>query len=83
MSTLFTEKDSIDLAAEVEAQLRELREFKPAIQRAGEPEDKAAALVKQNETIKSLTQEPAQSFLAKFGMAAKADLCDADGLLHK
>ena len=83
MSTLFTKQDSIDLAAEVEAQLRELREFKPAIQKAGEPEDKAAALVKQNETISSLTQEPAQSFLSKFSKAAKGDLCDETGLLHQ
>ena len=53
MSTLFTKRDSIDLAAEVEAQLCELREFELAIQKAGEPEDREAALVKQYQSIES------------------------------
>ena len=84
MSTLFTEQDSIDLAVEVEAQLRELREFESiAIQRSGKPSAKESALVKQTQTIESLTKEPSPSFLAKFGKAAKGDLCDETGLLHQ
>jgi hypothetical protein len=43
MSTLLTEQESIDLAAEVEAQLRELREFEVAIQRTRDSSDRDAA----------------------------------------
>jgi hypothetical protein len=40
-------------------------------------------LIKQKESIELVTKEPMESFLAKFGQAAKSDLCDKDGLLHK
>ena len=90
MSTLFTEQDSIDLAAEVEAQLRELRkkrkpqrEFKDSFQHNDSPSDNDNKLIKQHQSIESLTQESSPSFLAKFGKAAKGDLCDETGLLHQ
>ena len=45
--------------------------------------DPQVALVKQNEAIATATKEPAKSFLQKFWKAAKADLCEEDGVLYK
>ena len=45
--------------------------------------DKEAQLVKQNQAIAAATKEPAKSFLQKFRKAAKADLCEEDGVLYK
>jgi hypothetical protein len=39
--------------------------------------------VKEQETIESLTKEPMDSFMVKFGRAAKVDICDEDGMLHQ
>jgi hypothetical protein len=40
-------------------------------------------LIKQKESIESLTKEPMPSFLLKFGRAAKSVICDKDGVLNK
>jgi hypothetical protein len=84
MSSLFPEPELIELSTEIEMQLREVRELESiAIQKTGEPPSTEVVLAKQNQAIADLTKEPPKSFLAKFGRAAKADLCDETGLLHK
>lgn len=82
MNAIFSESESIELAAEVEAQLRELQNIRADLKNV-EPEDRDAALAKQNNTIAELTKESPQSFLVRFGKSAKGDLCDDEGMLHK
>jgi hypothetical protein len=83
MTNLFTEQDLLDLSSEVDTQLRELVELEAIASQKGEPPSDEIVLAKQNQAIADLTKEPPKSFLAKFGQAAKADLCDESGLLHK
>jgi hypothetical protein len=84
MSNLFTEPELTELAAAVETQLRDVREREAiAVQKSGEPPSTDVILAKQNETITTLTKEPPKHFLVRFGQAAKADLCEDSGLLHK
>jgi len=84
MSNLFTEQELTELSADVDAQLRDVRERESiARQKSGEPPSTDLVLAKQNETIATLTQEPPKRFLVRFGQAAKADLCEESGLLHK
>jgi hypothetical protein len=82
MTAIFSESESIELATEVEAQLRELQNIHANLKNV-EPEDRDAAMAKQNNTIAELTKESPQSFLVRFGKAAKGDLCDDDGMLHQ
>jgi hypothetical protein len=83
MSEIFTAAEIDELSAEIDRQLLELRE--PGISPffRGSELEPGGALSKQKESIESLTKEPMPSFLARFGRAAKSDLCDKDGLLHK
>jgi hypothetical protein len=84
MSQLFLEPELLDIAAEIELQLQEVQQMQAiAFQKTGENPQPEVALVKQTQTIAALTKEPPQSFLVKFGQAAKADLCEESGLLHK
>jgi len=84
MSNLFPEPELVELSTEIEMQLREVHELESiAIQKTGEPPSTEVVLAKQNQAIADLTKESPKSFLAKFGRAAKADLCDESGLLHK
>ena len=84
MSNLFPEPELVELSAEIGMQLREVRELESiATQKTGESPPSEIVLAKQNQAIAELTKEPPQRFLVRFGKAAKADLCDEDGLLHK
>jgi hypothetical protein len=83
MTNLFTEQELLVLSNEVDTQLRELAELKTIAMQKGEPPSDEVVLAKQYQTIADLTKEPPKGFLAKFGKAAKADLCDENGLLHK
>ena len=79
--TMFSDQEIADLAAEIDAQLLELRSpSSEALRKSGDME---AQLVKQNEAIATATKEPAKSFLQKFWQAAKADLCEQEGVLYK
>ena len=79
--TMFSDQEIADLAAEIDAQLLELRSpSSDALRKSGDME---AQLVKQNEAIATVTKEPAKSFLQKFWKAAKADLCEEEGVLYK
>lgn len=79
--TMFSDQEIANLAAEIDAQLSELRSpSSDALRKSGDME---AQLVKQNEAIATATKEPAKSFLQKFWQAAKADLCEEEGVLYK
>ncbi|ELS31779.1 hypothetical protein Pse7429DRAFT_3187 [Pseudanabaena biceps PCC 7429] len=78
---MFSDEEISILAAEIDAQLLELRSLSgDAPLKSG---DREAQLVKQNQAIATATKEPAKSFLQKFWKAAKADLCEEDGVLYK
>ena len=78
---MFSDEEISQLAAEIDAQLSELRSLSSdALLRS---DDKEVQLVKQNEAIATATKEPAKSFLQKFWKAAKADLCEEEGVLYK
>ncbi len=79
--TMFSDQEIADLAAEIDAQLLALRS--PDAATYTKSVDPQVALVKQNEAIATATKEPAKSFLQKFWKAAKADLCEEDGVLYK
>jgi hypothetical protein len=69
------------MAAEIDAQLLELRSLSGGVTlKSG---DQEAQLVKQNQAITTATKESAKSFLQKFWKAAKADLCEEDGVLYQ
>jgi len=78
---MFSDEEISQLAAEIDAQLLELRSpSNDALRKSGDME---AQLVKQNEAIATAAKEPAKSFLQKFWKAAKADLCEEEGMLYK
>jgi hypothetical protein len=83
MSVLFSEAELEMLSAEIDRQLQELLDLHAAIFSRGDESEGKGPLVKQQEMIESLTKEPMDSFMTKFGRAAKADVCDEDGMLHK
>jgi hypothetical protein len=83
MNEIFTAAEIEVLSAEIDRQLLELRQSGVAAYRSGAELEPGGALSKQKESIESLTKEPMPSFLAKFGRAAKADICDKDGLLNQ
>jgi hypothetical protein len=61
MSAIFSEAELETLSAEIDRQLQELRQSKGSVVRGDELE-KNGALVKQQETIESLTKEPIDKF---------------------
>ena len=78
---MFSDEEISQLAAEIDVQLLELRSLSGDTSlKSG---DKESQLVKQNQAIATATKEPAKSFLQKFWKAAKADLCEEDGVLYK
>jgi hypothetical protein len=83
MTELFSPVEIEELSAEIDRQLQELRQPGVAAYRSGAELEPGGALSKQKESIENLTKEPMPSFLAKFGRAAKADICDKDGLLNQ
>jgi hypothetical protein len=83
MSDIFSAAEIVKLSAEIDRQLQELRQPVVAAYRSGAELEPGGTLSKQKESIELLTKEPMPSFLAKFGRAAKADICDKDGLLNQ
>jgi hypothetical protein len=83
MTEIFSPAEIEELSAEIDRQLQELRRSGAATYKSGDELEQGGALSKQKESIESLTKEPMPSFLAKFGRAAKADICDKDGLLNQ
>ena len=77
----FSDQEIAALAAEIDAQLLELRSLNVA--NFSKSVDPRLELVKQNEAIAAATKEPAKSFLRKFWKAAKADLCEEEGVLYQ
>ncbi len=83
MTEIFSPAEIEELSAEIDRQLQDLRRSGVATYKSGDELEPGGALSKQKESIESLTKEPMPSFLAKFGRAAKTDLCDKDGLLNQ
>jgi hypothetical protein len=83
MTEFFTATEIDELSAEIDRQLLELRQPGVAVYRSGDELESGGALSKQKESIELVTQEPMESFLARFGKAAKSDICDQDGLLNQ
>jgi hypothetical protein len=83
MTEIFSAAEIEELSAEIDQQLQELRQTGVATYKSGDELGPGGALSKQKESIESLSKEPMPSFLARFGRAAKADICDKDGMLHK
>jgi hypothetical protein len=61
MSAVFSEAELETLSVEIDRQLQELRQSEGVVMRGDEHQTKGA-LVKQQETIESLTKEPMDSF---------------------
>ncbi|MCG6138182.1 MAG: hypothetical protein MET45_26730 [Nostoc sp. LLA-1] len=84
MNSIFTPEEITALSAEIDRQLTELRDAPDSGQKQGEDETSAEkALIKQTTAITQLTQEQPQSFLQRFGRAAKSDLCQEGGMLNQ
>ena len=78
---MFSDEEISQLAAEIDAQLLELRSL--PVDAHSKSVDLDSQLVKQNQAIAIATKEPAKRFLQKFWKAAKADLCEEEGMLYK
>jgi hypothetical protein len=83
MTEIFSAAQIEELSAEIDRQLQELRRSGTTTHKSGDELEPDGALSKQKEVIERLTQEPIPKFLARFGRAAKNDICDKDGMLHK
>jgi hypothetical protein len=83
MTEIFSATEIEALSAEIDRQLQELRRSGLATYKSGDELEPGGALSKQKESIERVTQEPMPSFLAKFGRAAKSELCDEKGMLNK
>ncbi|CAN1210036.1 DUF4342 domain-containing protein [Tumidithrix helvetica PCC 7403] len=77
---MFSDEEISKLAAEIDAELLELRS--QPNDATLKLEDKRSQLAKQNQAIERATGEPADSFLKKFWRVAKADLCEEGGKLN-
>lgn len=76
--SIFTADEIAQLSDQINRQLQQLQTLETGLK--GEPEE---ALVLQQQTIEQVTKEAPRSFLQRFGRAAKSDLCEEDGMLHK
>jgi hypothetical protein len=83
MTEIFSAAQIEELSAEIDRQLQELRRAGTTTHKSGDELEPDGALSKQKEAIESLTKEPMPKFLARFGRAAKSDICDKDGLLNQ
>ncbi len=83
MTEIFSATEIDELSAEIDRQLQELRQPGVAVYRSGDELEPEGALIRQKDAIESLTKEPMPSFLAKFGRAAKSELCDDKGMLNQ
>ena len=80
MSNIFTSEQITTLSAQIDNQLRELKQPSDS---AHKGDNIYIVLWKQRQAIEQATQEKPDSFLKKFGQAAKSDLCEQEGLLNK
>ncbi len=82
MTNLFTAEKISTLSAEIDSQLRELKAESNSTMKSDESEQPISLPVKQTQAIEEITKEKPKSFLKKFGLAAKSDLCEEAGLLN-
>jgi hypothetical protein len=83
MTEIFSATEIDELSAEIDRQLQELRQSGTAAFRSGDKLEPEGALSKQKESIELVTKESMEGFLAKFGWAAKSELCDEKGMLNQ
>ncbi len=85
MTQPFSNQELEQLAAQVEAELRELAAFPPDSEHKGvmTPDGKKTVPPKQSRVLETLSGESTASFWDKFKRAAKADLCDQGGVLNQ
>ncbi|MEW6491255.1 MAG: hypothetical protein AB1589_01705 [Cyanobacteriota bacterium] len=82
MTDVFTVEKISTLSAEIDNQLRELGVESTSGVIKKEPEERDSLPVKQSQAIEGITKENSESFLKKFRLAAKSDLCEEGGLLN-
>jgi hypothetical protein len=80
MSELFTPDQIEQLTAEINEQLRSLTIADSASVRAAPAAPRGE---RQRRAIEQATGQDAKTFLARFRAAARQDLCETDGVLHK
>jgi hypothetical protein len=76
----FTADQIEQLSSEINEQLRELAESTPASLRGGRPPPNNAR--RQLMAIEQSTSQDVATFLARFRIAARNDLCAEGGILH-
>ncbi|MGB8844005.1 MAG: hypothetical protein WCC64_23390 [Aliidongia sp.] len=81
MSDLFTPEQIEQMTTDLNQQLLALSKAEPATFRGDGAARPAAA--RQRQAIEQATGQDATTFLARFRHAARQDLCEADGVLHK
>lgn len=82
MTNIFTTEEITSLSAEIDNQLSELRSGSDSGMKNLESETPDSLPVKQSQAIEEITKEKPKSFLKKFGLSAKSDLCEEGGLLN-
>jgi len=83
MANLFSEEELARLSDAVDQQLRELKASVGEASFRGDEEEQTLAETPQGKAIAQITQEPPKTFLQKFGLAAKSDLCEEGGMLYQ
>ncbi|MDM8554908.1 hypothetical protein QUF75_09280 [Desulfococcaceae bacterium HSG7] len=83
MSEIFTEEQFTRLSDEIDKQLIELQNLSVSGMKGGEKKTPGELPEKQCEIIKKNTGEQPETFLKKFTVEAKKDLCEEDGMLYK
>ena len=82
MTNIFIPEQISILSAEIDSQLRELNAESDSSMKSDDSEQPSSLPVKQSQAIEEITKEKPNSFLKKFGRAAKSDLCEEEGLLN-
>jgi hypothetical protein len=82
MSNIFTSEKINALSTEIDRQLRQLRAKSDLGEIKGEAGEPKLLPEKQSQAIAEITKAEPKSFLKKFRLAAKSDLCEEGGLLN-
>jgi len=83
MTQPFSNQELEQLAAQVEAELRELATSPDSERKGVTPDGRRTVPPKQSRVLETLSGESTASFWDKFKRAAKADLCDQGGVLNQ
>jgi hypothetical protein len=81
--SLFSEAELTQLSAEIDMQLRSLRQSDDAVAKSGTPKELETILAKQMEVIAQSTKEPPRTVLQKIYPFLKRQLCEEGGELNE